>query len=866
MRRKDCFEVTERLRADGSVETPLDEAKVRGELIPALKAGGYRAVAICLLNAYANPAHEKRLAALIAEALPGVLVTCSHQVAREFREFERASTTLLSAYVQPVIDGYLHRFESKLADAGFKGRFTVMQSNGGRLPAEAMRESAITALYSGPAAGVVGATRQAARSGFKDLITFDMGGTSTDVCLVQDGRPSLASESEIDGLPIRTPVLDIVSVGAGGGSIAWVDDGGMLRVGPQSAGADPGPACYGKGGTEPATTDAHIVIGTIRPGAFLGGRMTSRRRGRAARLRAARRHASALGIEQAAAAALQLADANIVRAIQLVSTERGRDPRDYALVPFGGAGPLHAARIAEELGISTIVVPPNAGVISAYGLVASDYTKFDAVTRKMKLDDAAAQEAGSIFGEMRRTAGRAVRRHEAAGRADLHPHARHALRRPGLRGRRRDPRRPLALARRADLAELFADAHHRIFMHGATLDRPVEIVTLRVGATLPIDVAARASTARQLAARAPERTAGSSTARPGSTAPAHHRRGADPGRRSAARRDRGLYRDHLGAARLDSRARPGRQSHPAEIAHEPHRTLDPYRLCRHQPGADRLGARDGREADPLGLLDHPARGARRLGRPDGPPRQHRGAGRADPHAARPDRRDAARLPQRHPVETLKEGDFLINNDPFEGGQHIPDVFIFTPIFVAGRVVGFGASVAHHLDLGGGAPGLNIHCLRRLPGRAALPARQATTSSATGTAARSSGWCTANVRVPDLTIGDFNAQFAANAIGVLRVIAALRALRRRQGRSGDGGDAGLLRAPRARRHRPGAQGHLLRRGCGRRRRPHRRAAGGEGQGHRSPSDTVEIDFEGTCARSSATSTAPTRARCRRRSPA
>ena len=162
-----------------------------------------------------------------------------------------------------------------------------MQSNGGRLPASAMRQSAITALYSGPAAGVVGATRQAARSGFKDLITFDMGGTSTDVCLVQDGRPSLASESEIDGLPIRTPVLDIVSVGAGGGSIAWVDDGGMLRVGPQSAGADPGPACYGKGGREPATTDAHIVIGTIRPGAFLGGAHDARRRGRAARLRAA---------------------------------------------------------------------------------------------------------------------------------------------------------------------------------------------------------------------------------------------------------------------------------------------------------------------------------------------------------------------------------------------------------------------------------------------------------------------------------------------------------------------------------------------------------------------------------------------------
>ncbi|HEY6980229.1 hydantoinase/oxoprolinase family protein [Reyranella sp.] len=488
VRRKDCFEADERLRADGSVEMPLDEAKVRAELIPALRAGGYDAIAICLLNAYANPTHEKRLATLIVEAMPGVLVTCSHHVAREFREFERASTTLLSAYVQPVIDGYLRRFESKLANAGFKGRFTVMQSNGGRLPAGAMRQSAITALYSGPAAGVVGATRQAARSGFANLITFDMGGTSTDVCLVQDGRPALASESEIDGLPIQTPVLDIVSVGAGGGSIAWIDDGGMLRVGPQSAGADPGPACYGRGGTEPTITDAHVVAGTIRPAAFLGGRM--KLDGEAARrVFEPLGQRFGLGVEQAAASALQLADANIVRAIQLVSTERGRDPRDYALVPFGGAGPLHAARIAEELGIVTIVVPPNAGVISAYGLVASDYTKFDAVTHKMKLDDLAAREVSKTFAEMRARL--------AAQFADM-----------GLPGELsythtldmrfvgqafevgvEIPADRLGSLDTAYLAELFADAHHRTFMHGAALDRPVEIVTLRVGATLPIGTA-----------------------------------------------------------------------------------------------------------------------------------------------------------------------------------------------------------------------------------------------------------------------------------------------------------------------------------------------------------------------------------------
>lgn len=451
VRRKDCFEVTERLRADGAVETPLDEAKVGAELIPALKVGGYRAVAVCLLNAYANPAHEQRLAALITEALPDVLVTCSHQVAREFREFERASTTLLSAYVQPVIDGYLHRFENRLADAGFKGRFTVMQSNGGRLPAEAMRASAITALYSGPAAGVVGATRQAARSGYRDLITFDMGGTSTDVCLVQDGRPSLASES---------------------------------------AGADPGPASYGKGGLSPTTTDAHVVMGTIRPTAFLGGRMKlDADAAKNAFTPIAERFG--LSVEQAASSALQLADANIVRAIQLVSTERGRDPRDYALVPFGGAGPLHAARIAEELGISTIVVPPNAGVISAYGLVASDYTKFDAVTRKMKLDEAAAREAGKTFAEMRRRLADQFADMKLPG-ALVYTHTLDMR----FVGQAFEvgveiPADRLEALDAKYIAELFADAHHRTFMHGATLDRPVEIVTLRVGATLPIGAAPR---------------------------------------------------------------------------------------------------------------------------------------------------------------------------------------------------------------------------------------------------------------------------------------------------------------------------------------------------------------------------------------
>ncbi|MGE0719211.1 MAG: hydantoinase/oxoprolinase family protein, partial [Alphaproteobacteria bacterium] len=384
--RRDSFEVRERTRADGSSDKALDEAHFRATVLPRLVAGKYEAIAICLINAYADPANERRVAEIVAEALPGTLVTCSHDVSRVFREFERASTTTLSAFVQPVIDRYLGGFEQRLAGDGFAGRFSVMQSNGGRLPASAMRRSAITALFSGPAAGVVGAVRQSMRSGFGNVITFDMGGTSTDVCLAEDGKATLANETEIDGLPIQTPVLDIVTVGGGGGSIVWVDDGGMLRVGPRSAGADPGPACYKRGGTEPTVTDAQVILGAVRPEAFLGGRMEiDPELARKAFAPLAERFG--LSIEAMAESAIKLVNANIVRAIQLVSTERGKDPRDYALLPFGGAGPLHAAPIADELGARTILVPPNPGVISAYGLIASDFTKYATLTSQMPLEN-----------------------------------------------------------------------------------------------------------------------------------------------------------------------------------------------------------------------------------------------------------------------------------------------------------------------------------------------------------------------------------------------------------------------------------------------------------------------------------------------
>jgi N-methylhydantoinase A len=242
----------------------------------------------------------------------------------------------LSAYVQPVVDRYISRFVSRLDEGGFTGRFSVMQSNGGRLPAEAMQSNAVNALLSGPAAGVMGATRQAGLSGYSNLITLDMGGTSTDVCMVTDGKAQLTQEYSIGGLPIRVPLIDIHTIGAGGGSMIWADDGGMLRVGPQSAGADPGPACYGRGGQVPTLTDAHVIRNTVRPEAFLGGRMAIfSERSRAVFQPIADQ--LGMSLEDAADSAVQLTNANVGRAIQLVSTERGFDPRDYVLVPFGGA-------------------------------------------------------------------------------------------------------------------------------------------------------------------------------------------------------------------------------------------------------------------------------------------------------------------------------------------------------------------------------------------------------------------------------------------------------------------------------------------------------------------------------------------------
>ena len=485
--RRDIIEIDERISGQGEVVEPLDEVAVAAQLAENLGPGRYESVAICLLNAYAEPKHERQLATLVAKQFPDLTITCSADVTREFREYERTSTTTLAAYVQPVIDGYLRRFESQLVKQNFVGRFSVMQSNGGRLPVAGMSKNAITSLFSGPAAGVMGAVRQAGLSGYGNLITLDMGGTSTDVCLVADSKPSLSGETEVDGLPIRTPVLDIVTVGAGGGSICWQDDGGMLRVGPESVGADPGPACYGRGGNRPAITDAHMLRGTIRAETFLGGKMSVdvSASSRAFEALSEKFH---LSLEEMADSAVRVADANIVGAIQLVSTERGRDPRDYVLVPFGGAGPLHAARVAEELGIRTILVPPNAGVLSAYGLLASDFLQYETQTRRIPLGADAPGLVREVFSQLRDQATASFQNLGVTGKL-------HFTRSLDMRfiGQAFEITVDIEGHTLADLdadglLALFNKAHNRVFSFGESGLHRAEIVSFRLGASVPPDL------------------------------------------------------------------------------------------------------------------------------------------------------------------------------------------------------------------------------------------------------------------------------------------------------------------------------------------------------------------------------------------
>ncbi len=368
------IEIDERMHARGNVLRPLDEAEVR-TAIAFLQAAGVESIAVVLLHAYANPAHEMRIGELIAEDFPNCKISLSHQILREFREYERTSTTVLNAYIAPIVSNYVEHIEDTLEDAGFEGSFLIMQSNGGTMSSEIAKSRPVAMMESGPVAGVIGSARLGAVLGMPNVISFDMGGTTAKSSLVADGETRVVNGYHIGGYasghPMMLPVIDIVEVGTGGGSIAWLDASGGLKVGPRSSGASPGPVCYGLGGTEPTVTDANLVLGRLNPANFLGGEMPLDLAGARA---AVGRIAAQLKmtIEETALGILTIADAKMSFSVRDVSVAKGYDPRDFALVASGGAGPLHACSIARELSIPKVVVPELPGTFSAFGMLFSD--------------------------------------------------------------------------------------------------------------------------------------------------------------------------------------------------------------------------------------------------------------------------------------------------------------------------------------------------------------------------------------------------------------------------------------------------------------------------------------------------------------
>jgi N-methylhydantoinase A len=365
------YEVPERLDERGDVSTPLDEAAVR-EVAEEIAATDVSSVAVSLLFSYENDAHERRVREILEAEGVDASFSLSSDVLPEIREYERTLTTALNAGLKPVMDRYLGNLETEIAAVGIRPDLEIMQSNGGIITADVARNRPVNTLLSGPAAGVQGASYVAGLAGVENLITMDMGGTSCDVSLVEGGEPMVATDVEIGEYPVNVPMIDIHTVGAGGGSIAWIDDGEALRVGPRSAGADPGPICYGRGGTSPTITDAQLLLGRLDPDAFLSDELSVD----VDRVEEvfARELAEPLGksVEAAAQGVLDVANASMERALRVVSVERGYDPRDFGLVAFGGAGPLHATTLAAELDIPRVLVPRTAGVLSALGLLISD--------------------------------------------------------------------------------------------------------------------------------------------------------------------------------------------------------------------------------------------------------------------------------------------------------------------------------------------------------------------------------------------------------------------------------------------------------------------------------------------------------------
>jgi N-methylhydantoinase A len=483
--REDIFEVSERMLADGSVRTPLDEQEAR-DVARIIREEGFQAAAVLFLHSYRAPEHEVRMCEILREADPRLFVSASHELSREYREYERTSTVAANAYVGPKVSQYLGDLERRLHGSGFAGNLMIMQSNGGLSDLELARRQCIQMMESGPAAGVVGTMALCEALDLEAAIAFDMGGTTAKASVIRRGEPSLSPDYFIggynEGLAVRIPVLDIVEVGTGGGSIGWLDEGGGLHVGPRSAGAEPGPASYGRGGTEPTVTDANVILGRLSPERFLGGEMRLNRGAAESALRERLARPLGVNLERAASGMLQVATSAMANAVRHVTLERGLDPRDFTLVAYGGGGPLHAASVAKELSIRTIIIPQAPGHFSAVGMLMADFRRDYVQTLFARMDDLEMTELEDEFEKLEAEGRKAL---EASGipterivferAADMRyvgqEHA-VAVRVPAAMGDEAD---------RAEIKKLFDEAHELRYSHSAP-GESADIVSLRVSA------------------------------------------------------------------------------------------------------------------------------------------------------------------------------------------------------------------------------------------------------------------------------------------------------------------------------------------------------------------------------------------------
>jgi N-methylhydantoinase A len=478
------FGVRERVDHEGNVLEPLDEEACY-QIARQIRALGVESVAICFLYAFLHPDHERRAAEIVREECPDVWVSTSSVVLPQFREFERSMATVLNAYVTPHVSRYLGTVADRLGTAGLTdSALFIMKSNGGVISAHDASRQAIHTALSGPAGGVMGAARIAAEAGFEDVITIDVGGTSADVSLVRGGEPALTADGKIGAFPLQLPIIDIHTIGAGGGSIARINSTGRLTVGPQSAGAVPGPVCYGKGGTEPTVTDAHLVLGRI-PASLVGGEVTLDRE--AAERAIHEQIAAPLGLtlEEAAAGILAVVNASMVGAIRLVSIERGHDPRLFTLVPFGGAGPLHGLDLAGLLGIPRALVPRNPGVLSTVGLLNADIRNDIVRTRIWEGPDYPADQVQARFEDLEAEARASLGRDLGRAGVTLRRTADLRYRGQGSELRVEVPDGPLDAEAMGLLRERFHAAHEQLNSY-ALLNAPVDLVNLRVTATVPL--------------------------------------------------------------------------------------------------------------------------------------------------------------------------------------------------------------------------------------------------------------------------------------------------------------------------------------------------------------------------------------------